>query len=561
MPLSKLSKNEGLAVTAYDGDGTVLLAFDIDEEKTKNLAGFAVKVITPNKGPYRSNKYWLKNRLSFKREISSEIELTPEMWEDSNKAPFQIFHWVHFPSAGPGKYVYTVYACYFNSNGSVDLGPSVQTEADLSYRAFPNLELGFTRGYISSQAYADRFDNKAIRPKTKSIDFDTAPYQAQYTWLGAHARKMVFDFLEECLNNDSISVDVFAYDFDEPDIIRKLAAMGSRVRVFQDDATLHTKSTAVEPDVVNKLKQAGAAVKTGHFSRFAHNKVMIQKKNGKAVKVLTGSANFSLRGFYVQANSVLIFNDPTTAELYEQAFEQAFNDQKKFKSSTIASKWFEATTNHNPSVSISYAPHKTAFSLETVSQTIDSAKSSVFFAVMETSGGGPVMPALENLSNRDNILSLGTIEKNSQLSLFKQGKNSGVTSFEFLEKDIPEPFKEEYSGGRGQVIHHKFVVCDFNGDNPVVYCGSSNLSQGGEKSNGDNLIEIRDVDIAYYYAIEAIRLFDHYRFRSLHENSTSNKPLQLDTTDNWVKPFYNSSDLRCQTRKLFIGTQQSQGPK
>jgi len=145
--------------------------------------------------------------------------------------------------------------------------------------------------------------------------------------------------------------------------------------------------------------------------------------------------------------------------------------------------------------------------------------------------------------------------------LFKQGKNSGVTSFEFLENDIPEPFKEEYSGGTGQVIHHKFVVCDFNGDNPVVYCGSSNLSQGGEKSNGDNLIEIRDVDIAYYYAIEAIRLFDHYRFRSLHENSTSNKPLQLDTTDNWVRPFYNPNDLRCQTRKLFIGTQQSQGPK
>ncbi|PAV12339.1 hypothetical protein ASJ81_07065 [Methanosarcina spelaei] len=557
MPLSKLFKSKGLAVTAYDGDGAVLLAFDIDEEKTKNLAGFAVKVATPNKGPYSSNEYWLKNRLSFKRELARETELTPEMWEDSNKAPFQTFHWVHFPGAGPGKYVYTIYACYFNRNGFVDLDSSVQAEVDLSYRAFPNLELGFTRGYISSQAYTDRFDNKAIRPKVKSIDFNTGPYQAQYEWLGAHARKMLFDFLEECLNDDSISVDVFSYDFDEPDIIRKLAAMGPRVRVFQDNAPLHIKPTSVEPKVVDKLKQAGAAVKTGNFSRFAHNKVMIQKKNGKPVKVLTGSANFSLRGFYIQANSVLVFNDPITARLYEQAFGQAFNDENGFKSSTIASKWFEATTNHNPPVSISYAPHKTAFSLETVSQAIDSAKSSVFFAVMETSGGGSVMSALKNLSNRENILSLGTIEQKSQLSLFKQGKNSGVTSFEFLEKDVPAPFKEEYSGGTGQVIHHKFVVCDFNGDNPVVFCGSSNLSQGGEISNGDNLIEIRDVDIAYYYAIEAIRLFDHYRFRSLHENSTSSKPLQLDTTDNWVKPFYDSNDLKCQTRKLFIGTQQS----
>jgi len=559
MSLGQFNKNDGLAMTAYAGDGAVLLAFDVDEDKTQNFAGFAVKTVTPNKGPYASNEYWLKNRISFKGGLSSDTALTPDMRVESNKAPFQTFRWVHFPGAGPGKYVYTVYACYFKGGGSVDLGPSVQVEVDLSYHTFSNLELGFTRGYISSQAYIDRFKNADIRPKVKSIDFDTTSYEAQYEWLGAHARKMIFDFLEECSEDASISVDVFSYDFDEPDVIRKLAAMGSRVRVFQDDSTLHTKSGAVEPDVVSTLKQAGATVKTGHFNRFAHDKVMIQNKNGKAIKVLTGSANFSLRGLYVQANSVLVFDDPVTAELYEQAFEQAFNDENGFKSSDIASKWFEATTNHNPLVSISYAPHKTAFSLDTVSQVIDSAKSSVFFAIMETTGGGPVMPTLENLSNKDDILSLGTIEQKSQLSLFKQGKNSGVTSFAFLKQNVPKPFKAEWSGGMGQVIHHKFVVCDFNSDDPVVFCGSSNLAQGGETSNGDNLIEIHDANIAKYYAIESIRLFDHYRFRSLHENSTSDQPLELDTTDNWVKRFYNPNDLKCQERKLFIGTQQSQG--
>jgi hypothetical protein len=172
---------------------------------------------------------------------------------------------------------------------------------------------------------------------------------------------------------------------------------------------------------------------------------------------------------------------------------------------------------------------------------------------METSGKGPVMPALANLANREDVLSLGTIEQKSQLSLFKQGKNSGVASFKFLKKNVPKPFKTEWRGGSGRVIHHKFVVCDFNSDNPVVFCGSSNLAQGGETSNCDNLTEIRDANIANYYAIEAIRLFDNYRFRSLQESSTSNKPLELDPTDNWVKPFYNPNDLKCQTRKLFIG--------
>ena len=37
--------------------------------------------------------------------------------------------------------------------------------------------------------------------------------------------------------------------------------------------------------------------------------------------------------------------------------------------------------------------------------------------------------------------------------------------------------------GFGHQVHHKFLVCGFNGSNPVVYCGSSNLAVGGEKSN------------------------------------------------------------------------------
>jgi hypothetical protein len=32
----------------------------------------------------------------------------------------------------------------------------------------------------------------------------------------------------------------------------------------------------------------------------------------------------------------------------------------------------------------------------------------------------------------------------------------------------------------GHEIHDKFVVCGLNGQDPVVYCGSSNLASGGE---------------------------------------------------------------------------------
>ncbi|MGA2971701.1 MAG: phospholipase D-like domain-containing protein [Candidatus Bathyarchaeia archaeon] len=549
------AESNGFWVRGYGGDGAVLLAFDLDEGKTEKLAGFAIKCVTPQKGPYPTNEYFLPNRLSFGQKLTRSKRVDASTYVGSDKAPFQMFHWVHFPSAGPGKYSYTVYLSYFKNNGAIELGANRTAEVSLSYRSFPGLELGFTRGYVSSQAYADRFQNKPIVPTPKSIDFDTTSYISQYQWLGAHARKIIFDFLQECQTDPSISVDVFSYDFNEPDVIRELSKLGKRVRVFQDNAPLHVKKSALEPRTIEALKAAGANVKVGHFNRFAHDKVLIQKKNGKACKVLTGSANFSVRGLYVQANSVLVFDDPDVAGLYELAFQQAFDAENKFKSSQIASKWYDISKNNLPALSVSFAPHTSAFSLVKVGDAINSARSSVLFAIMEMGGKGPVMSALKALGGRKGIVSLGTIESASQLKLFKPGidANSAVVSFDFLKKDVPEPFKTEWSGGAGQVIHHKFVVCDFNDQLPVAFCGSSNLSQGGEESNGDNLIAIQNAEVATAYAVEAIRLFDHYRFRSLHQKSSAKHPLALQANNDWVKPYYDNTNMKFSERKLLIG--------
>jgi hypothetical protein len=552
------SKTEdSLRVARYVGDAAILLAFDLDENTIDKLAGFAIKCKTPNRGPYPSNEYFLPNKVNLQEPITKEKESGP-IQTGSDKAPFQMFHWIHFPSAGPGSYQYTIYASYFKDDGSIELGPNVSVDVDLSYHAFPGLEVGLTRGYVSSQAYVDRFHNQPIRPAKKAIDFDTQPYLAQYQWLGAHARKVVFEFLEECKADPSIFVDVFAFDLDEVDIIRALCKMGPRVRVFQDNSESHVKATAIEPKAVDALRAAGVNVKEGHFNRFAHNKVMIQKKEGEAVKVLTGSANFSIRGLYVQANSVLVFDNADVASLYEQAFEQAFTNEDEFKKSTISSQWYDVKKSGTPQLSVSFAPHRTPFSLDKVARAIDSATSSVLFAVMEMGGKGSVMTALQNLGLRQNLFSLGTIQSEGDLTLFKPGidSKSAVTSFDFLEKNVPEPFKKEWRGGAGQVIHHKFVACDFNGESPVVFCGSSNLSQGGETSNGDNLIAICDQKVATIFAVEAIRLYDHYRFRSLHEHSTSNKPLVLSSTDAWVKPYYDPKNIKFHERLVFAGAEE-----
>jgi hypothetical protein len=76
-------------------------------------------------------------------------------------------------------------------------------------RTYTKFHACFTRGYISSQAYADKFTNAEIRPAgPKTPDFNTKPYQPQYVWLGAGARAELFAFLDDCRSDKSSKVNV-----------------------------------------------------------------------------------------------------------------------------------------------------------------------------------------------------------------------------------------------------------------------------------------------------------------------------------------------------------------
>ena len=104
------------------------------------------------------------------------------------------------------------------------------------------------------------------------------------------------------------------------------------------------------------------------------------------------------------------------------------------------------------------------------------------------------------------------------------------------------------------VIHHKFVVIDFNQANPILFTGSSNLAEGGEQDNGDNLIAITDPAIVTAYAVEAIRLVDHYHFRMVMKTATTVQPLVLQgpgTSTPWWQPYYDSSNVKYNERVIF----------
>jgi hypothetical protein len=556
--------DDGLTFKAYAGDGAVLLAFDVDEPLRDDLAGFAIEYTDPD-----GDVSPVFNRINFQDPVTADTSNKDrrQMATNTKQAPIQKFHWVHFPAdVKPGDFTYRVSAMRYKQGTADQVEPVATAEqtVELMPKQPPKFQLGFTRGYLSSQAYLDRFQGEDFMPKPLRLDSDTATFQDKWRWLGFHGRRLVFDFLDEALEDHGIELDVFAFDLDEPDVIARLEQLGPRLRLFQDNSATHVQKSRkaktkrpLELEVIKRVKAKGGQVKTGDFSGLAHSKVFIQKRDGAAVKVLAGSANFSCRGLYAQSNNVFVFDDPQAADLYERAFTQAWTGEAQFRSSEIAAGWLPIESDALPACAVSFAPHKKAeVSLERLAEAIRDAKSSVLFAIMEIgAASGPAMEEIRKLPDRDDIYAFGTTQKwNGKLKVTAPADpNSPFIPFSYLKQKVPKPFRKELAGGSGQIIHHKFVVCDFNGENPRVYAGSSNLANA-ESSNGDNLVEFADRDVAAKYAVEAIRLIDHYRFRSVQRKATAESPLRLKRRgEDWASVFFDPKSPRNLERTVFVG--------
>ncbi len=584
-PSSVVVRDGAFTVKAYRGDGCVLMAMDITAGACDGLAGFAIARSKDGK-----TFTYSKNRLSFDPAKGITADTSTEQRnaqaEDSNVAPFQKFRWVDYPPEEPvpQPLTYRVDAMYFVAGknptdaGGLTAKYTVTFAMALVGSGASKFDVAFTRGYVSSQAFVARYgsgvtsmrlDNTVTYatnttvPGTKTTPPTT--FKDMYRWLGARAREILNAFLVQC-ETDGVATgsgyDVFAYDLDEPDFLRVLARDAKRgwpIRMVLDNAALHTKPGAREIEAAALLGPAGVKLVRGHFQRYAHDKCIIQRdKAGNAVRVLTGSANFSVRGLYVQSNSMIVIDDPDVAKLYGQAFDQAFaaGGMPAFPKQPIASQWFDETLPELPKFGVSFAPHTSAdISLQRVADAIKNAKSSVLFAVMELTGGGDVLAQLSALEKRTDVFSYGVTQSAQGLTFSKSGKPGLLVPFSYLQKKVPQPFKAEWNGGPGQVIHHKFVVVDFNEPNPVVFCGSSNLAQGGEQQNGDNLLSIEDPAIATLYAVEAIKLVDHYEFRAVASQATSDDPLTLqgaDANPQWWEGYYDPANLKSRERTVLV---------
>ncbi|TMH06170.1 MAG: hypothetical protein E6H67_06895, partial [Betaproteobacteria bacterium] len=321
----------------------------------------------------------------------------------------------------------------------------------------------------------------------------------------------------------------------------------------------HGGAATCESVAAVQLQQSAGAdhVKRMHFSGLQHNKILIAKRDGSPFRVLTGSTNFSLRGMCIQANNLLDFNSEDVANLYGGLFNAYWTSSKKFRGSSVESAWHDVQDASGIGYSFCFSPHTDSkLSLQRVAQAIDNAQASVLFAIAFLyNSTGLVRNAVDAAVQKPAMFTYGISDKKGNLTLSKPSGRRAIVDFAALGASAPPPFQQEWSGGSGIAMHHKFVVCDFNGASPVLFTGSSNLSPSGEANNGDNLIRITNPRIVVSYAIEAVKLFDHFAVRvSVNDNGGVPRVLQRPPTGNakpWFDPYFVDGTAKFSDRVLF----------
>lgn len=514
----------------YRGDGMLLLAMNWKSGKPpENFVGFAIEYMEPGGDRF----FALKNRITFpdangkvKRQSLSTL-----------LAPIQKFRWVHFPRNAEmkGDFVYKVKPVFMNEQDELSYGEAQQAAIQLNRETYARkLNVTFTRGFISSQAFVDKYEKdggvKALLPgKSKDgLDFEPTHPQAEeaLAWMGFEARSIIYEVLDKAISDKKALVRVVAYDLNEPGIVSRLEKLGKRVKVIIDDSAEHGEEHSAETQAAERLQlTTKGGVKRQNMGQLQHNKTIVV--DGPKIKVaICGSTNFTWRGLYVQANNAFAVYGAKAIAPFMQAFDDYWNfDKVKDFGNSASAVWTELGLT-GIDAKVSFSPHIAGnLLLDDIAADMAKTKSSLFYSLAFLhQTPGVIRDTIQDLMDNEKMFVYGISDKkNGGLVVHKPDGTAAPVYPSEISKSMPEPFKSEPTGGMGNRMHHKFVVIDFDKPTARVYLGSYNFSNTADTKNGENLVLVKDRKIAVAYMIEALRIFDHYHFRVAAKEAKAKK--------------------------------------
>src|SRR5215468_4306860 len=143
----------------HRGDGMALVAMNWKDGKRPpdDFVGFAIEY----KEPGGDRFFALKNRLAFPGKAGA---VDPNQ-QSTRLSPIQKFRWVHFPRNAEisGAFTYRVTPVFMNAADELSYGEPQEVAIELRRETYPDqLNVAFTRGFVSSQAFVDHYGVDAI---------------------------------------------------------------------------------------------------------------------------------------------------------------------------------------------------------------------------------------------------------------------------------------------------------------------------------------------------------------------------------------------------------------
>jgi phospholipase D-like protein len=520
----------------HRGEGMVLLGMNWKQgQPPADFVGFAIEYHEPGGTRF----FALSNRLTFE---TADGSVDPNA-QSSLRAPFQKFRWVHFPMRAElaGAFTYRVTPVFMNATGVLSYGEVQIAQIVLARETYPGqLNVAFTRGFVSSQAFVDRFAKDGaidtLLPRSADGGLGFVPShpdaKAALDWMGFEARNAILDLLDQALADATSTVCAVGYDLNEPGLVDRLERLGPRLTMIIDDSGTHGHANSAETQATQRLVASAGAdqIKRQHMGDLQHNKFIVVTGPSLHTAVC-GSTNFSWRGFFVQNNNAVVLTGAEAVAPFRDAFDAYWHSDDVATFGASASAEWADLKLAGIDAQVAFSPHSAENALlSTIADDIDQTKSSLFYSLAflyQTKG--PIRDAVTKATENDQLFVYGISDRDvGGIDVQTPDGNRAPVSPSALSAHVPEPFSSEPTGGSGIRMHHKFVVIDFDQPTARVYLGSYNFSNPADGSNGENLLLIRDRRIAVAYTVEAVRIFDHYEFRSLQQKAaTASKKLVL----------------------------------
>ena len=277
----------------------------------------------------------------------------------------------------------------------------------------------------------------------------------------------------EFIDSAKESIDLCIYDLDLNEVADALLDAKAR----KVDVRLVTDEDNVMMAAVEKLKRAGIPVVPDNRPAIMHNKFVIVD----ARYIWTGSYNFTVNGTRKNDNNALILESPEIAACYLSKFNEYIDGkfgpkarQKTFRGRVVLGRM---------PVIVAFSPSDGVRNI--ILDELSSAKNSVKLMAFSFTD--------QEIANR-----LGDLAKKgvSVKCLFDYGQaNSKYSQDSYLRGC---GVKIKLSPNRSGKMHHKVIVID----EETVITGSYNYSKNAELSNDENILILKNREIAAHYLKE-----------------------------------------------------------